>query len=267
MERIDRLLVKLKKAETRSKAKALILAGKVFVNEYRVEKAGMMVSEDVDVKVRTSGRKFASRGGHKLEGALRRFNISPEGLVVLDAGSSTGGFTDCLLQCGARKIFAVDVGYGQLDYRLQKDDRVIPLFRRNVRYLKPEEIGTLVDMITADLSFISLRKVLLPLKNLLKEGGLLIALVKPQFEAGRGSVEKGGVVRDPNIHKAVLDGLIEYAESLSLRVLDLCPSPLDGPKGNREFFLLMENLKDYEAAGREIEEKKERLIRGLGFEV
>jgi len=239
MERIDQLLVKLNKAETRSKAKALILSGYVYINNKRIEKAGLMVDENAQIEVKYPGGKYVSRGGYKLEAALKYFNILVSDKIALDAGASTGGFTDCLLQFGAKEVIAIDVGYGQLDYRLQKDQRVIPIFRRNVRYIKHDDVGKRCDIITLDLSFISLRKVLLPLKKLLNHKGYILALVKPQFEAGPEYVQKGGVIKDSAIHKKVINDVIEYAESINLNILGSFASPLLGPKGNREFFLLM----------------------------
>jgi 23S rRNA (cytidine1920-2'-O)/16S rRNA (cytidine1409-2'-O)-methyltransferase len=239
MDRIDRILVKLQKTDTRSKARALILSGKVFVNGRKIDKAGVMISGEENIEIKPPPSEFVSRGGDKLEHALKVFSLNPEKMVALDGGASTGGFTDCLLRHGAQKVYAVDVGYGQLDYKLQKDPRVIAIFRKNIRYMTLEEIGEQVDLVTLDLSFISLTKVLVQIKELIKDIGLIVALVKPQFEAGPHQVQRGGVIKDPKIHEKVLKEIIEFSDNISLNVIDLTPSPLLGPSGNREFFLLM----------------------------
>jgi 23S rRNA (cytidine1920-2'-O)/16S rRNA (cytidine1409-2'-O)-methyltransferase len=260
MERIDQLLVKLNKAETRSKARAMILAGEVFINDMKINKAGVMVDENQKIEVKSISSKYVSRGGFKLEAAVKHFKISLEGLTALDAGASTGGFTDCLLQNGAFKVFAIDVGYGQLAYRLQIDPRVVPFHRTNVRYLTLDDIKTQVDIITADLSFISLKKVLLSLKEILKNEGFLLTLIKPQFEAGQEFIQKGGVVKDPKIHRKVLIEMVEYSESIKLDVKGIFPSPLLGPSGNREFFLLMKKDYNYNFEGLMINKKIEKLL-------
>lgn len=235
-KRADKLLVELGLAETRSQARALIMAGRVWLDERRVEKAGELVPEDAPLRV-TAEPRYVSRGGEKLEYALKRFGIAVTGLICADFGASTGGFTDALLQHGAKRVYALDVGYGQLHYRLRSDPRVVVMERTNVRYL--ERLPEPIDLVTIDVSFISLGLVLPAAWRVLKAGGRVIALVKPQFEAGRGQVGKGGIVRDPSVHREVLEKVSATAKEIGFAVQDLCRSPLLGAEGNVEFLLFL----------------------------
>lgn len=235
-ERLDLLLVKRGLAPSRTKAQALILAGQVRVAGALVDKPAALVPVTAEIEILSLPR-YVSRGGEKLEAALSAFNIDPTGKICLDIGASTGGFTDCLLQHGAAKVYAVDVGRGQLHWKLRQDPRVVVKEGLNARYLRFSDIGETVDLVTIDVSFISLRLILPRLCGLVKPDGAVIPLVKPQFEAGREKV-KTGVVRDPAIHREVLTNLVEFVEkNLGWSVVDAVPSPLLGPKGNREFFL------------------------------
>ncbi len=245
-ERLDKLLVEKGIAQTRERARALIMAGKVAVEGRMTDKPGIQVNEETEIRLRGEESPYVSRGGEKLEGALKAFGIDPKGRVVMDVGASTGGFTDCVLQRGAKKVYAVDVGYGQLAWKLQKDPRVVNLERRNIRYLKREEIPEEADLILIDTSFISIEKFLLHLLNFLKEGGTILCLIKPQFEVGKGEVGKGGVVRDTALHQKVIDRISVFSQGLGLKVLGVTESPLLGPKGNKEFFIYLkkENGKD-----------------------
>jgi 23S rRNA (cytidine1920-2'-O)/16S rRNA (cytidine1409-2'-O)-methyltransferase len=231
-ERLDEALVARGLAETRSQARALIMAGQVRIGGQRADKAGMPVPLGKAIEV-VGGGRFVSRGGEKLQAALDRFAVAPLGLVCADLGASTGGFTDCLLQAGAAKVYAVDVGYGQLHWRLRQDARVVTIERQNARYL--EGLPEPVALVVADLSFIGLALILPVIARLLAPGGQAITLVKPQFEAGREAVGKGGVVRDPATHRAVLARFIADARGAGFAVAGLIPSPLRGPAGNIEF--------------------------------
>jgi 23S rRNA (cytidine1920-2'-O)/16S rRNA (cytidine1409-2'-O)-methyltransferase len=235
--RLDRLLVERGLAPSRQRAVALILEGKVRVDDQRAQKAAQTVAPDARVEVLEEDEAYVSRGGIKLAGALDFFRLSVAGLVAMDVGASTGGFTDCLLQRGARRVYAVDVGYGQLAWKLRQDPRVVVLERTNVRYLKREKVPEPVDLATIDTSFISLTKVIPRVVAFLKEGGRLLALIKPQFEVGRGLVGKGGVVREPELHRRVVSELERFCRDLELAVEGVVESPILGPKGNREFFL------------------------------
>ncbi len=235
-ERLDVLLFERGHAPSRAQAQALIRAGRVHVAGALVDKPGTQVSTDVVIEV-TVPPRHVSRGGDKLEAALAAFGVDPQDNVCVDVGASTGGFTGCLLHHGARRVHAVDVGRGQLDWNLRNDPRVVVREGLNARYLRPEDIGERVDLATVDVSFISLRLVLPPLAAIVKSGGDVIALVKPQFEAGRQAVRRG-VVRDPAVHQAVVDGIAAFAnQELGWTVRGTSPSPLLGPAGNREFFL------------------------------
>jgi len=234
--RIDLLLAERGLAESREKAARLILAGDVMVDGRRLDKAGALVSTDAEIDVR--GRApYVSRGGEKLVHALDAFRIDVRGKICADVGASTGGFTDCLLQRGASKVFAIDVGSGQLDVKLRKDPRVVVMEQMNARALDPRLFSEVPEVVTVDVSFISLEKVLPAAFGLLAPGGELVALVKPQFEVGRGAVGKGGVVRDPAQHQAVISRLARFSVIRGWHVLGVTASPLTGPKGNREFFL------------------------------
>lgn len=236
-ERLDKLLLEKGLVPSREKARAFILEGRVFVNGDRIDKCGVKVDSTSEIRLQEAESSYVSRGGWKLKGAIDAFGIDPKGWVVMDVGASTGGFTDCILQEGAQKVYAVDVGYGQLAWKLQQDSRVVNLERRNIRYLRQEEVGEKMDLILIDTSFISIEKFLSHLLGFLKEGGLILSLIKPQFEVGRGEVGKGGVVRDPTLHQKVIDRISTFARELGLRVLGVVESPLIGPKGNKEFFI------------------------------
>ena len=234
-KRLDVLLVEQGYAETRTKAQAIIMSGLVYVEGQKVDKPGMSYEETASIEVRTGGCPYVSRGGLKLEKALRDFNVKPEGFVCSDSGASTGGFTDCLLQQGASKVFAIDVGYGQLDWKIRSDPRVVVMERTNIRYVTPEDLGEPLDLSVIDVSFISLRIVLPAIKNLLKPTGQVLCLIKPQFEAGKEKVGKKGVIRDPAIHQEVLDHFVELTNEIGFTILGLTFSPVKGPEGNIEF--------------------------------
>ena len=236
-ERLDVLLVKRNLAESREKAKAIIMSGNVFVEDQREDKAGTTFPEDVKIEVRGHIIPYVSRGGLKLEKAIKNFDVSVEGKVCTDVGSSTGGFTDCMLQNGAVKVFAIDVGRGQLDWKLRQDPRVVCMEKTNIRYVTPEDIGEPVQFSSIDVSFISLTKVLLPIRNYLTEDGQIVALIKPQFEAGREKVGKKGVVRDPAVHLEVIEKVIAYASTIAMEPCHLSFSPIKGPEGNIEYLL------------------------------
>jgi 23S rRNA (cytidine1920-2'-O)/16S rRNA (cytidine1409-2'-O)-methyltransferase len=234
---LDKLLVARGLVESRERSRALILAGDVVVDDHAVDKAGQLVSLDAQIRIKGSGIPYVSRGGLKLQKALDEFPLEVAGLCALDVGASTGGFTDCLLQRGARKVFAVDVGYGQLAWKLRQDERVVCLERTNIRFLEPEALSEVPDLAVIDASFISLEKVLPNTLRLVKEGGEIVALIKPQFEVGRGQVGKGGVVRDEKKHREVIDSICSLVETLGLDVKGVLESPLLGPKGNKEFLI------------------------------
>lgn len=239
-ERLDKILLMKGLAQSRERARSLIMEGKVLVNGEKVEKPGALVKKESKIELREGGSPYVSRGGLKLEGALQEFGIDPSGMVVLDVGASTGGFTDCILQKGAKKVYAVDVGYGQLAWKLRNDPRVVNLERKNIRFLRKSEVSEEVDLILVDTSFISVEKFLPHLLTFLKPRGFLLILIKPQFEVGKGEVGKGGVVRDPILHQKVIERITRFCEQLGLRVLGVIESPLRGPKGNKEFFLYLE---------------------------
>jgi len=236
-ERIDKLLVSLNLVQSRERASALILAGRVLVDDRVVDKAGARVDPQASVRLKGEDIPFVSRGGLKLAGALGLFGVRPAGRIALDVGASTGGFTDCLLQRGASRVFAVDVGYGQLAWKLREDPRVINLERTNIRDLRPGDLPESPSLAVIDASFISLEKVLPSTLALLSPDAELVVLVKPQFEVGRGEVGKGGIVRDEEKHRQVLQRIEESARSLGCEVLGCCDSPILGAKGNREFLL------------------------------
>jgi 23S rRNA (cytidine1920-2'-O)/16S rRNA (cytidine1409-2'-O)-methyltransferase len=235
--RLDTALVERGLADTRAKARALIMAGCVYVDGERTDKAGALVRENSGVEVRDSSLKYVSRGGLKLEAALKEFGIDPDGMTAVDIGASTGGFTDCLLKSGAAKVYAIDVGYGQLDWKLRQDPRVIVKEKLNARYIKPEDVGESADIVTIDVSFISLTMIIPPALALLRPGGVLVALIKPQFEVGKGEVGKGGIVRDEAKHREVVDKIREFVESRGMGVLGVIPSPIEGAEGNKEFLI------------------------------
>ena len=243
-KRLDVLLVEQMYTDTRSKAQAIIMAGQVYVNGQKADKPGTAYEENVQIEVRGVTCPYVSRGGLKLEKALRDFGVKPEGFVCSDSGASTGGFTDCLLQQGAKKVFAIDVGYGQLDWKIRSDERVVVMERTNIRYVTPEDLGEPLDLSVIDVSFISLKIVLPAIKALLKPTGQVLCLIKPQFEAGKEKVGKKGVVREPEIHKEVLDSFVETVKELGFTILGLTFSPVKGPEGNIEFLghLTLENM-------------------------
>ena len=241
-ERLDVLLVKRGLAPSREKAKAIIMSGIVFVDNEREDKAGTTFDEKVNIEVRGKTLKYVSRGGLKLEKAMDVFGVKIEGKTCMDVGASTGGFTDCMLQNGAVKVYSVDVGHGQLAWKLVQDDRVLCMDRTNIRYVTPDQIDDVLDFASIDVSFISLTKVLLPVKNLLKKNGQIVCLIKPQFEAGRENVGKKGVVRDKKVHVQVIEKVIEYAMSIGFKILNLDYSPVKGPEGNIEYLLYLQNI-------------------------
>lgn len=240
-ERLDVLLVKRAIAESREKAKAMIMAGQVFVKGQREDKAGTMFDESVELEVRGNTLKYVSRGGLKLEKAMEVFPIDLTGTVCMDIGSSTGGFTDCMLQNDATRVYAIDVGHGQLAWKLRNDERVVCLEKTNFRYVTNEQVPEAIDFASCDVSFISLSKILPVAHTLLKEGGHMVCLIKPQFEAGREKVGKKGVVRDPQVHLEVILNVLGYAKEAGFMALDLSFSPVKGPEGNIEYLIYLEN--------------------------
>jgi 23S rRNA (cytidine1920-2'-O)/16S rRNA (cytidine1409-2'-O)-methyltransferase len=236
-ERLDILLVERGMVSSREKARALIMEGNVFVNGIPVSKAGFMVDAGAPIELKGQEIPYVSRGGLKLEAALHHFGINLQGLIAMDVGSSTGGFTDCMLQKGALRVYCIDVGYGQLAWSLRNDSRVILLERTNIRYLEKERIRDMIDITTIDVSFISLKNVLPKVTEFVKKDGEILALVKPQFEVGKGEVGKGGIVREEEKRMAALNSIREFAEGLDLTTEGVFQSPVPGQKGNREYFL------------------------------
>ncbi|HIT41385.1 MAG TPA: TlyA family RNA methyltransferase [Candidatus Caccovicinus merdipullorum] len=247
-ERLDVLLVKRNLAESREKAKALIMAGIVYVDGQKEDKAGTAFEDTVSLEVRGSTLKYVSRGGLKLEKAMSRFGLLLDGKVCMDVGSSTGGFTDCMLQNGAVKVYAVDVGHGQLAWKLRNDSRVICMEKTNIRYVTPEQIPEPIDFASIDVSFISLTKVLGPVKALLRDGGRIVCLIKPQFEAGREKVGKKGVVREKSVHLEVIRMVMDFACASGFQILNLEYSPIRGPEGNIEYLLYLQSGGDVPAS-------------------
>ncbi len=235
--RLDKLMVERGLAPSREKAQALIMAGQVVVGDHAAEKAGQQVLPDVEIRIKGDVLPYVSRGGLKLEKGLDFFNVLPADRVAIDVGASTGGFTDCLLQRGAIRVYAVDVGYGQLAWKLREDPRVVVLEKTNIRHLPPELLDPLPDLAVIDASFISLNLVLPPTLALLKRPAEVVALVKPQFEVGKGAVGKGGIVRDPKLHDEVLHKMESLAAELGADLLGICDSPITGADGNREFLM------------------------------
>ena len=234
-ERLDILLVNKGLAPSREKAKAMIMEGNVFVDNNREDKAGSTFDVNANIEVKGNTLKYVSRGGLKLEKAMTHFGITLEGKVCMDIGASTGGFTDCMLQNGAVKVYAVDVGYGQFAWKLRQDERVVCMEKTNIRYVKPEDIADRLDFASVDVSFISLTKVLGPARELLNDNGEMVCLIKPQFEAGRGAVGKRGVVKDVKIHEKVINSVCGFCISNGFSVLNLDFSPVKGPEGNIEY--------------------------------
>lgn len=247
-ERLDVLLVKRNLAQSREKAKALIMSGIVYVDGQKEDKAGTAFEDTVSLEVRGSTLKYVSRGGLKLEKAMSRFGLLLDGKVCMDVGSSTGGFTDCMLQNGAVKVYAVDVGHGQLAWKLRNDSRVICMEKTNIRYVTPEQIPEPIDFASIDVSFISLTKVLGPVKALLRDGGRIVCLIKPQFEAGREKVGKKGVVREKSVHLEVIRMVMDFACASGFQILNLEYSPIRGPEGNIEYLLYLQSGGDVPAS-------------------
>ena len=243
-ERLDVLLVQRGLCDSRSRAQAIIMSGEVYVEGQKCDKAGTSVDMESNIEIRGNHCPYVSRGGLKLEKALRDFDVDPTGYVCSDSGASTGGFTDCLLQKGAKKVFAIDVGYGQLAWSIRTDPRVVCMERTNIRYVTPEQLGEPLDLSVVDVSFISLKIVLPAIRNLLKPTGQVLCLIKPQFEAGKDKVGKKGVVRDPQIHCEVLENFLALAKELGMTVLNLTFSPVKGPEGNIEFLGHLSMLPD-----------------------
>jgi 23S rRNA (cytidine1920-2'-O)/16S rRNA (cytidine1409-2'-O)-methyltransferase len=236
-ERLDVMLVERGLAASREKAKAIIMSGIVYVDGNKEDKAGSTFPVTADIVVKGNTLRYVSRGGLKLEKAVSNFELKLDGCICMDVGSSTGGFTDCMLQNGAVKVYAVDVGHGQLDWKLRNDDRVVCMEKTNIRYVKPEDVADRIDFSSIDVSFISLTKVLGPVKELLTDTGGIVCLIKPQFEAGREKVGKKGVVRDKKVHHEVIAMVVEYAKSIGLLPVKLDFSPVKGPEGNIEYLL------------------------------
>ena len=239
-KRLDVLLVKQGLAPSREKAKAIIMSGNVFVAGQREDKAGSVFDEAAVITVKENPLKYVSRGGLKLEKAMQCFPITLAGSVCMDIGASTGGFTDCMLQSGAAKVYSVDVGHGQLAWKLRNDERVVCMEKTNFRYMVPSDIQDALDFASVDVSFISLTKILIPARNLLKESGRMVCLIKPQFEAGRDKVGKKGVVREPEIHREVIAKVIDFADLTGFSVQGLTYSPVKGPEGNIEYLVFLE---------------------------
>ena len=245
-ERLDVLLVSQGLAASREKAKAIIMSGNVLVNGQREDKAGTMIDVKAEITVKGGQLKYVSRGGLKLEKAMSHFDLTLEGRVCMDVGASTGGFTDCMLQNGAVKVYSVDVGHGQLDWKLRNDPRVVCMEKTNIRYVTPEQIEEPAAFVSIDVSFISLTKVLPPVRELMTEDGEIVCLIKPQFEAGREKVGKKGVVRDPKVHEEVIEKVIDFAATVGLESRELEFSPIKGPEGNIEYLLQLKKLPEGE---------------------
>ena len=243
-KRLDVLVFEKGFAESREKAKAIIMAGLVYVNNQKADKCGVSYDENLPLEVRGETQKYVSRGGYKLEKAMNSFPITLDGKITMDIGASTGGFTDCMLQNGAVKVYSVDVGHGQLAWKLRQDERVVCMEKTNIRYVTPNDIQDKIEFSSIDVSFISLTKVLLPVKNLLTDNGEIVCLIKPQFEAGREKVGKKGVVRDKSVHEEVIVMVMNYAKTIGFKVINLDFSPIKGPEGNIEYLLHIINEKD-----------------------
>lgn len=239
-ERLDVLLVNRGLAPSREKAKTMIMEGNVFVNNNREDKAGSMFPDDCNIEIKGNTLKYVSRGGLKLEKAMTHFGITLDGKICMDIGASTGGFTDCMLQNGASKVYAVDVGYGQFAWKLRQDERVVCMEKTNIRYVTPNDIDDALDFASVDVSFISLTKVLGPARELLKEHGQMVCLIKPQFEAGREKVGKKGVVREKSVHEEVIEKIITFALENGFSIHNLEYSPIKGPEGNIEYLVYIE---------------------------
>ena len=264
-ERLDVILVSEGHAPSREKAKAIIMSGNVFVDGQREDKAGAVFDpQKIKLEVKGSSLKYVSRGGLKLEKAVDRFDFSLANKICMDIGASTGGFTDCMLQNGAKKVYSVDVGHGQLDWKLRNDERVVCMEKTNFRYMVPVDIEDELDFASVDVSFISLTKILLPARALLKNEGEMVCLIKPQFEAGRDKVGKKGVVREPEIHEEVVCKIIDYADAIGFDILHLDYSPIKGPEGNIEYLVhIKKNVKKAETTAEITEAQAEGLLQEL----
>lgn len=264
-ERLDVILVKQGLAPSREKAKAILMAGNVFVNGQREDKAGTTFDESkIHIEIKGNSLKYVSRGGLKLEKAMEQFPIALAHTVCMDIGASTGGFTDCMLQNGADRVYAIDVGHGQLDWKLRSDERVVCMEKTNFRYVVPEDIGQEIDFASVDVSFISLTKILIPARNLLRQQGNMVCLIKPQFEAGRDKVGKKGVVRDSAVHEEVIRKVIDYADLIGFESKGLTYSPVKGPEGNIEYLLYLEKKGNIPEQTLELSEvSAEHLLRGI----
>lgn len=259
-KRLDLLMVERALAPSREKAKAYIMSGDVYVDGQKEDKAGTMFKETVKIEVRGNSLPYVSRGGLKLEKAMNNFGISLAGKICMDVGASTGGFTDCMLQNGAVKVYSIDVGYGQLDWKLRNDPRVVCMEKTNIRYVLPENLQEPTQFSSIDVSFISLTKVLLPVRNLLTEDGEVVCLIKPQFEAGREKVGRKGVVRDPAVHLEVIEKVIAYATSISMEPCHLSFSPIKGPEGNIEYLLHLKKRPEGEVIRSSLEVTAEAVV-------
>ena len=260
-KRLDLLMMERALAPSREKAKAYIMSGDVYVDGQKEDKAGTMFPETVKIEVRGNTLPYVSRGGLKLEKAMNHFGVTLDGKVCMDVGASTGGFTDCMLQNGAVKVYSIDVGYGQLDWKLRNDPRVVCMEKTNIRYVVPDDIQEAADFSSIDVSFISLTKVLLPVRELLTGTGEIVCLIKPQFEAGREKVGKKGVVRDPAVHLEVIEKVMEYAMSISLEPAHLSFSPIKGPEGNIEYLLHLKKRPEGTAVVSCLETQPEEVVR------
>ena len=260
-KRLDIMMVEQGLAPSREKAKAYIMAGEVYVNGQKEDKAGSMFAETAKLEVRGKTLPYVSRGGLKLEKAMKNFGVTLNDKVCMDVGASTGGFTDCMLQNGAVKVYSIDVGYGQLDWKLRNDPRVVCMEKTNIRYVIPEDIQEPAQFSSIDVSFISLTKVLLPVRNLLTEDGEIVCLIKPQFETGREKVGKKGVVRDPAVHLEVIEKVIAYASSIALEPRHLSFSPIKGPEGNIEYLLHLKKRPEGEVIESSLEAEPEQVVR------
>ena len=259
-KRLDLLMVERALAPSREKAKAYIMSGDVYVDGQKEDKAGTMFKETVKIEVRGYTLPYVSRGGLKLEKAMNNFGVTLDGKVCMDVGASTGGFTDCMLQNGAVKVYSIDVGYGQLDWKLRNDPRVVCMEKTNIRYVLPENLEEPAQFSSIDVSFISLTKVLLPVRNLLTEDGEIVCLIKPQFEAGREKVGKKGVVRDPAVHLEVIEKVIAYASTISMEPCHLSFSPIKGPEGNIEYLLHLKKRPEDEVIQSSLEVTPETVV-------
>ena len=262
-KRLDVMLVEQGLAESREKAKAIIMSGIVYVDGEKEDKAGSTFAETASIEVRGKTLKYVSRGGLKLEKAMQVFPIELEGKVCMDVGASTGGFTDCMLQNGAVKVYSVDVGYGQLAWKLREDERVICMEKTNIRYVKPEDIDDKIEFASVDVSFISLSKVLPPLRDLLKEDAEVVCLIKPQFEAGREKVGKKGVVRDKSVHVEVIENVSCFALTSGFEILGLDFSPVKGPEGNIEYLIHLRKTAEIQENDILLEEDYKKTIKKL----